>query len=99
MQSSTTIHSLETALVDAGTRETTGPIASGLARENKIEPNSQSLDWKVGVVWPGEYFILISKINGVEIETKSKFFMIHEIPEGISTSERESMCKKSNGSF
>ncbi len=98
-QSSTTIRSLETALIDAGTTETVGPIASGLARENKIEPNSQSLDWKVGVVWPGEYYIKISNINGVDLETKSKVFTIRKMPKGTSAGEREKICKESGGSL
>ncbi len=99
LQSSTTIRSLETTIVDAGTGEVAGPIASGLARINKLEQNSQSLDWKVGEVWHGEYFILLSKINGVEIETKSKYFMIHKMSENVSASKREKICKESNGSF
>lgn len=95
--SPTTIHSLETALIDAGTIETIGPISSGLARENKIEPNSQSLDWKVGVVWPGEYYIKVSNMNGVDL--KSKVFTIRKMPKGISADEREKICNESDGSF
>jgi hypothetical protein len=72
---------LKTALLDAGTREAIEPIASGLARENKIEPNSQNLDWKVGEVWPGKYYIKVSNINGVDLE--SKVFTIRKMPKGI----------------
>mgnify|MGYP001558495791 CR=1 FL=1 len=97
LQSSTTIHSFGVALVDAGTEEAAGPIASGLARENKIEPDSQSFNWKVGEVWPGEYFISMSKVNGVEMKTKSEYFTIHKMPQDISVSERENMCKGSGG--
>jgi len=93
LQSSTTIDSLEAVLIDAGTQEVSGPIASGLAGEYEIKPDSQSLDWKVGVVWPGEYFILVSKINGIEKEIKSKYFMINKMTEGISANERENICK------
>jgi len=92
--SSTTVNSLEVALIDVDTGETSGPIASGLAEEYEIKTDSQSLDWEVGVVWPGEYFILISKINGVEEEIKSKYFMINKMPEDISDNERENICKK-----
>lgn len=99
LQSSTTIHSLHTALIDAGTREASGPIASGLAKEYKIQPDSQHIDWKVGVVWPGDYFILISNINGIEKETKSKYFAIHKMPEGTNASERGTVCKGSGGSL
>src|SRR3989344_2659710 len=59
---STTIKSLETVLIDAGTRKPTGPVASGLAKENTIDADSQVLEWKVGVIWPGEYFISISNV-------------------------------------
>ncbi len=90
-QSPTTISSLETALIDAGTREPAGPIASGLAKENTIEPDAQNLTWKVGVVWPGEYYIKISKINGVEAEFKSKVFEINKMPEG-SDEEDNNLC-------
>ncbi len=93
-QSSTTIYLLETALLDDGTNETVEPIASGLARENKIEPNSQSLDWKVGVVWPGKYYIKVSNINGVDLENYSKVFTISKMPKGISVDEREKICKQ-----
>ena len=98
-QSSTTIHLLETALIDAGTTETVEPSASGLARENKIEPNSQSLDWKVGVVWPGKYYIKVSNINGADLENYSKVFTISKMTKGISVDEKEKICKESDGSF
>ena len=91
-QSSTTIRLLETALIDDGTNETVEPIASGLARENKIEPNSQSLDWKVGVVWPGKYYLKVSNINGVELENYSKTFTIRKMPKDISVDEKEKIC-------
>jgi hypothetical protein len=97
--SSLKISSLETALIDGGTRETVGPIASGLAKENTIEKDSQNLDWKVGIIWPGSYYIKISKINGIDIGIRSNFFTINKMPEGISTSKRENICKESGGSF
>jgi len=95
--SSTTIRSLETALIDAGTGEATGPIASGLAKENSVDASSQSFIWKIGAVWPGEYVISVSKIDGVEASTKSKYFVIDKIPEGISALERGNLCKESGG--
>lgn len=93
-QSSTTINSLETALVDAGTRESVGPIASGLAKENTIERDLQNLKWKVGVVWPGTYYIKVSKINGVEAEFRSKIFEINKMPEGFDGEEKNSICSE-----
>ena len=98
-QSSTTIHSLESVLVDAGAGESVGPIASGLVKKNEIGPNSQSLDWKVGVVLPDEYYINASNINGVDLENYSKVFTISTMPKGISVDEREKICKESNSSF
>ncbi|MEK7185497.1 MAG: hypothetical protein AAB726_02645 [Patescibacteria group bacterium] len=93
-QSSTAINSLETALIDDGIREPMGPIASGLAKENIFKTDSQNLGWKVGVVWPGSYYIKISKINGVEAEIRSKVFEIKKIPEGISAEDKVNICKK-----
>ena len=92
-RSSTTTLSLETALVNAGTREPVGPITSGLARENVIDKDAQNLKWKVGYVWPGAYYIKVSKINGVEKEFRSKIFEIDEIPEGISEEEKANICR------
>lgn len=96
-QSSTTIRSLGTVLIDAGAIEIVEPTASGLARKNKIEPNSQSLDWKVGAVWPGEYYIKASNINGADLE--SRVFAIRKMPKGISVGQKEKICKESDGSF
>jgi len=98
-QSSTAIRLLETALLDDGTNKAIEPSTSGLAMENKIEPNSKSLDWKVGVVWPGKYYIKVSNINGVKLENYSKSFTISKIPKGTSADEREKICKESDGSF
>ena len=98
-QSSTTISSLKTALVDAGTGEFMGPITSGLAKENAIEKDLQNLNWKVGVVWPGKYYIKVSNINGIDLETRSKVFTISKIPRDISANEKEKNCKESDGSF
>jgi len=98
-QSSTAINSLETALVDAGTGESMGPIASGLAKENTIEKDLQNLKWKVGNIWPGEYYIKALKINGADVEIRSKAFAINNIPKGLNTAEREKICKKSGASI
>lgn len=98
-QPSTAVRSLRAVLVDAGAIEIVEPIASGLVRENKIEPNSQSLDWKVGEVLPGEYYIKASSINGVDLENRSKVFRISRMPKDISADEREKICKDSGGSL
>jgi len=93
--STTIIKSLEIALIDAGTHKPTGPIASGISKENIIDNNSQSLKWKVGIVWPGVYYIKVSKINGIETNFKSKIFEINKIPEDTSVEEREKICQGS----
>ena len=98
-QSSAKINSLGTVLVDAGARKSIDPTASGLAKESVIETDSQNLNWKVGMVWPGEYYIKVSNINGVDLETRSEVFTISRIPKGTSADEREKICKESDGSF
>lgn len=98
-QSSTTINSLVTVLVDAGARESIDPIASGLAKESVIETDPQNLNWKVGFVWPGEYYIKVLKINDADVEIRSEVFTINNMPKGINTDEREKICKKSGGLF
>ncbi len=98
-QSPTTINSLGTVLIDAGARESADPIASGLAKETTIEKDLQKLKWKVGVVWPGKYYIKVLKINGADVEIRSKVFTINNMPKGINTDEREKICKKSGGLF
>jgi len=85
------------ALIDAGSRETIEPVISGLAKENEIEPNSQSLAWKVGAIWPGEYYIKISKLDGFVL--RSGVFTIKKTPENINIDQREKICKESGGLF
>ena len=94
-KTSTTTNSLEIALVNASTKESIGPKTSGLAKENAIEKESQNLNWKVGFVWPGAYYIKISKINGAEAVFRSKVFEINNMPKSISAAEREKICKES----
>ena len=98
-ESSTIVGSLSVDLIDAGTRETMGPIASGLLKQNIIEEGLQDLKWKVGVVWPGVYYIKVSNINDVETVFRSEVFNINKISENISISEKENICKESGGSF
>ena len=98
-QSLTAVRILDIALLDDGTNKAIEPIESGLANENKIEPNSKSLDWKVGVVWPGKYYFKVSNINGVEVENYSKTFSIRRMPKDISVDEKEQICKESESSF
>ncbi len=98
-QSSTKINSLEIALIDAGARKSIDPVASGLAKESVIKTDSQNLNWKVGMVWPGKYYIKVLKINDADVEIRSKIFTINNLPKGIDADEREKICKESDSSF
>lgn len=82
---------------DAGSRKTIESVASGLVRKNKIESNSKSLDWQVGVIWPGKYYIKMSDMDGAVL--RSVVFTINEMPKGISADKKEKFCKELNGSF
>lgn len=93
-----TLRSWDMALIDAGTRKAAGPIASGLPMASSTT-GFESLAWKVGDVWPGGYYIVMSKINGVDTDTRSEFFSINKMPKSISASERKNICKESGGSF
>lgn len=81
-ESNSTIKSIDIALVDAGTLKPAGPIASGLSATSS-ETELKGLDWKVGNVWPGQYYILISKINNQNIDKKSGIFIVNPKTEGI----------------
>lgn len=95
-QSSTTVNLLETILVDAGTSQSAGPVTSGLLKENVIDEDLQNINWKVGSVWPGAYYIKVLKINGIEEEFRSNVFTISRIPSGTDTDEREKICHTSS---
>jgi len=98
-QASGLITSMEAALVDAGTKEALGPKTSGLAKENTVKEDLQNLTWKVGSVWPGAYYIKISKINDFETETRSKVFLVNKLSENLNESEQKDICEKSGGLF
>ena len=97
LQSSTTLASLEASLVDRGTKDLIDTTKSGLAKEIKIESDSSNFKWKVGSVWPGEYYIQTSKINGSDIQTKSEIFLINRMPEDIDVPAQKEICNKSSG--
>jgi hypothetical protein len=75
------VNAIDFSLIDAGTLQATGPIASGLPK-NVAENNMKNFIWKVGNVWPGEYYILASNINSQNENKKSSHFFINKIPEG-----------------
>lgn len=97
--SSLKISSLETTLIDGGTKEAVGPIASGLAKESTIGKDSQNLDWRVGVIWPGSYYFKISKINGIDTEIRSNSFMINKMPNKLGVEDQKKLCEKTGGLF
>lgn len=99
LQSSTTISSIEVNLVDRGTKDLIDPAKSGLAKAVTLEAGSQNFKWKVGSVWPGEYYIETSKINDSEVQTKSDIFLINRMPEDIDVPAQKEICKQSNGIF
>ncbi|PCI29851.1 hypothetical protein COB55_01380 [Candidatus Wolfebacteria bacterium] len=92
---SMTVDSMSVMLVDAGTRIAVEPGASGLERENTVEEDSKNIDWEVGPVWAGEYYIKIFKVNDTDTEIRSKVFVINNMPENTSTSEKEGICEES----
>jgi hypothetical protein len=88
--SSLNVNSINLSLVDAGTRETIGPIAGGIPKNISGE-KIENFDWKVGAVWPGEYYILASSINGENLKEKSAILNIKEIPAGTDI---EKICSE-----
>ncbi len=97
LQSSTTLASLEASLVDRGTKDLIDTTKSGLSKDILLESGSQNFKWKVGSVWPGEYYLETSKINGSEIQTRSDIFLINRMPEDIDVPQQKEICKQSNG--
>ncbi len=97
LQSSTTIASIEASLIDRGTKDLINITKSGLQKNIELENSSQNFKWKVGSVWPGEYYIQTSKINGSDIQTKSEIFLINRMPEDIDVPAQKEICKQSNG--
>jgi hypothetical protein len=84
---------LKFSLVDAGMRKELGPITSGIPK-TLTEVKVQSLEWKVGNVWPGRYYILISDINDEYTKKRSGVFNIKKISEGTSPDLVADFCKK-----
>lgn len=79
--SSVAVKSLNIALIDVETKEVIGPIASGLSATSTGE-GLEYLDWTIGDVWVGEYYLLVSKVNEQETSKESGVFTIQKIPKG-----------------
>lgn len=91
LNSSTKIINTNMSLVDLGTRQSSGPVASGLPKEILFENNN--FKWKVGNVWPGQYYILLSSVNNQELSKKSPVFNIKKIPDNVTKSNIDEFCK------
>jgi hypothetical protein len=87
--SSQKIDSISISLLDAGTRESMGPNTAGIPKTITGD-DLNSYEWKVGKVWPGEYLLLATELNGQKINERSYKFIINEIPAG---SDLDTVCK------
>lgn len=96
-QSPFAINSLNIALIDAGTKKASESIYSGLAETHTIETGKQYIQWKVGTVWPGEYYIVTSKVNGLDTEIKSETFVVNRTLENIDKERMATICLESGG--
>ena len=81
------------ALVDAGTREHMGPVTSGIPK-TVTGAAKKSIEWKVGSVWPGQYYILTASINDAAKVVKSGTFDIESIPKTMTPEQAKSLCTK-----
>ncbi len=90
--SSSAVNSIGMSLNDFGTRKAQGPIASGIAKEI-TGIDIKSIEWKIGNVWPGKYFISTLVVNGQDLSKKSSGFNINKIPEDIKKINIEEFCK------
>ncbi len=93
-QPSIMVDLFEIDLIDTNTEKPLDPETSGLSRENIVKKDLQNLDWKVGAVLPGEYYLKSSKINGVDTDKRSGVFIISKISEKLSSGDKVSLCKK-----
>ncbi len=87
---SSDVKSINLSLVDAGTKKPllkTYGIPKNLSGENLT-----GFDWKVGFVWPGEYYILAGDINNVNWQEKSPVFTVVDTPDG--TKPTDSICNQ-----
>ncbi len=92
LSSSAIIKSINLSLYDFGTRQSQGPVSSGISRNNTAD-DIKNIEWKVGGVWPGKYFISTSDVNGQELNKKSSAFNIIKVPENINKTNIEEFCK------
>lgn len=93
LTSSTTIHSLELTLIDAENDKPIDSKSSGLSATSTIATSTvdkiNKIPWTVGKVTTGEYYLSLSKINGLEVDKKSAVFNI----ESSNSTSTVSSCR------
>jgi hypothetical protein len=95
---SSTVNSIDLSLVDAGTQKSLGPVTSGITA-HIADKRITGMQWKVGTVWPGNYYIGISQLNGTEVKMRSPKFIIEAIPDDVDVAQRADYCSQTGGKF
>jgi hypothetical protein len=93
---------VEIALIDAGSKKSIEPTESGLMLENKIEPKLKSLNWSVGLVWPGKYYIKLLNIKEEDVglgKIRSNIFSITRMPKNLNIDDKKEICQETGGWF
>ncbi len=68
------------SLADFGTKKFVSKDISGL--KNSITLKDNSFKWYIGDIWPGEYYLMVSMINGVDVNVVSNKFIIQDSIDG-----------------
>jgi len=63
-------------LFDFGTQKNVDLKSSGLV--NSLTIKDSVFKWSVGDIWPGDYYLFIPMINGLDVKIKSKKFHIEK---------------------
>ena len=95
---SSTVRSIDLSLVDAGTQKPLGPITSGIPAHSE-DKKIDRIQWKVGTVWPGNYYIGISQLNGTDVKMRSPKFIVEAIPDDVDMAQRADYCSQTGGKF
>ncbi len=90
------IKNVDMALVDGGSQKKITSGTSGLSTLIVLN-NEKTLMWKVGNVWPGKYFFLVSGINDIVVKIKSFAFNVNSMPDKASVSQKKAFCQEAGG--
>jgi hypothetical protein len=93
------VASLETTLFDARTQTAVPAATSRLIKAHTLSAEKLPLQWKIGGVWPGVYYLSISKINGTSLGERSSTFIIYAMPSALGSAEQKSLCESSGGTL